>query len=151
MITKAQVLHALRTEPLAAGEWFHPEKRNRRGDCAVCAVGAIVRSCLNTPVVASYTGFDPNFGGLAFALVGYNSEPSKGSYRKPLREKNYFLALSRLFELRARQRARALGKQIYDLTQTDIRPVRSELVQFVRAEFPESLPSPTVTLDRDLV
>lgn len=47
-ITKDEVKHALITEPLKAGTFFHTKEDSRwvpeNGKCSVCAVGAILRN-----------------------------------------------------------------------------------------------------------
>lgn len=43
-VTKKQIIHAIKTEPLISGFWIRPKYIGTEKDCPVCAVGAVLRA-----------------------------------------------------------------------------------------------------------
>lgn len=94
-IYREQILKALLTEPLQGGQWVEKEYLHEIGDCRVCAVGAILRSCLKM------TNSEIHENG---ARVTNNRCVRNGLYdninypKNELKKKNYLGALSIFFE-----------------------------------------------------
>ena len=91
-ITKAQVIIALKKEPLTRGSFFGGIKRTKK-KCEVCAVGAILRY-ISFETWAHDIGY--NINRVAYALTNQiaTCQDPKGL----IKEKNYLGALSCYFE-----------------------------------------------------
>lgn len=145
-VTKAQVIKAMKTEPLAAGSYFHynhlapidgsflEKKYSNNLGCPVCAVGAIIdtkakdynldrnrseRICLN--IIASST------------LDLMREEKEAEVIANLLKEEKYLSALSVLFESRSEKKSYCtkLGFANYKM--------RKVLIDFVRKNFPSTI------------
>ena len=134
IVTRKQIIHALRTENLQGGSWFEDTQYNENtGEyeklnpttCPVCAVGAVIRS---TGVVTKKNSFS-KLCLWAYKLVnGIATEDdlstdTKEGIKTLLNEKNYLGALSVYFEAMA----------------DNGRIRRDRLVKFVKTHFPSQL------------
>ena len=131
-ITKAEIIKALRLEPLAYNNFFNPRitvsfstpmAKVRKVDCTVCAVGAVLRR--NLPKTAT---------GYAIGRVGHNitkHEYFGGDPTKLLRAKNYWGALSCFFEAQAENDDEP-GRKVSKKS-------RQACIEFVREHFPKSI------------
>ena len=131
-IKKAQVIKALRTEPLEKGNWIDISPKDYEQferspllvasafDCKVCAVGAVLRSTGLTPMEILRVG-----GNLSLSY-GYNvfRDARHGDIDNLLIKGNYLGALSCYFESTIPLRGS------YGLKH------RERLVQFVEKNFP---------------
>lgn len=141
ILTKAEVIEALRTEPLLAGTWINHYVTKPRSDgtnvCAVCAVGALLRKALVSDrmiarraewlVGLNYSSILSYLGDRSMTVEELLIRLDKAVM--PLLEKeNFFDALSRYFETLSE----------YHL-QIPNRELREHLVRFVEKNFPEEL------------
>lgn len=130
VITKKLVIEALRSEKLMSGDWFHDDFDNLK-DCAVCAVGAVLRRCSALSVLIKRTERDDNYnindrirGIIRASNVGYDS--SWRDVLTHLKRKNYLAALSAKFE-----------QLVSDSAETEpTETQRESLVDFVKVYFP---------------
>ena len=167
-ITRRQVLKALRTEPLKAGNWVHfsglkdlPEgaayyddrklreyRKPATAKCKVCAVGAVLRGSLGDKITL---GQIQDFGDndmIGACMVGDTPYASSDAYSiKEAKEvaeevlkryKNPLIGLSNYFE--------TLYYNIYDLESatprqigSKMKAIRLELAKFVKKNFPKSI------------
>ncbi len=91
-ITKAQVIIALKKEPLTRGSFFGAIKTTKK-KCDVCAVGAILRY-ISFETWAHDNGYERD-------RLGYiitNKEATSQDTKRLIKEKNYLGALSCYFE-----------------------------------------------------
>lgn len=123
-VTRKQILQAIRTEPLKAGNWIHS-----KGDtdpylnivdktCKVCAVGAVLRTAGVPDIQIRSYGFGINNSDRAIS--------HKGDEKLELEYKNYLAALSIKFEKLARKLG--AGKR-----------TRDQLANFVKKNFPKTI------------
>lgn len=128
-ITKAQVIQALKEEPiLKAGDWIHAEVNaglpRYHDKCPVCAVGAVMRQ-------AGVEAFDIRRSSLnATDGRGYDTSDVDES----LRDGYYLGALSAFFEMLCAQEADYLGVSLYDIP--NFNQYRSDCIEFVQTNFP---------------
>lgn len=100
-LTRRSIIKALRTEPLAPGQWARTDAKGKtEKNCPVCAVGAVVRHCI-------FKGKPPKLDEDSFLLhplervsedVTQHALPSSGDVELLLEEKNYMGALTNFFE-----------------------------------------------------
>lgn len=125
-ITRAEILKAIRVEPLKPGSWVHPIEKvinKETGEtkeiyskkCEVCAVGAVLRQ----KGVASR-----NIGKRAGGFLAWEAVSTDGDEKEALKEENYLLALSVKFEKLAERFG--TGKR-----------TRNKLAEFVKKNFPK--------------
>ena len=132
-ITKAQVIQALKKEPLLkANEWAHPVRDNCgfiayfRPDCPVCAVGAVLRQVvkLKNDEIA-----------LEANRITRSAPITSGESIDRLLDQGFYLnALSCYFEDAVN---RVYGRDYED--RKDHNDVRWETIAFVEKSFPEGV------------
>jgi len=138
-ISKRTVIKALTKEPLKAGNWV-TIPRDEDGvrinnynsvSCPVCAVGAVLRnSGIKTNSGIDIAGHNLTDYGAVADLEEVDDELSKG---------NYLNALSCKFEGLCDERANRLGVSTSsDLHPNSLRPIRKQLIEFVKENFPNS-------------
>jgi hypothetical protein len=123
IITKAQVIKALRTEPLEAQAFFHSEYATLER-CNVCAVGAVMRqtSCLKW---AQENGLRP----VRIAQMLTNDQYKTNHPVRQIKEGNYFGGLSSFFEKYYTKKREKDG----------VRAARAMMVEFVKKHFPAAV------------
>lgn len=114
-ISKEQIIQALETEPLKAGEWASPDGLSDQ-PCEVCAVGAVLRA-------ANWS--DDRIRTEAVSLVG-NCFIGSDNTESALGAGNYLGALSSYFE------------RIYPKSGAT-HETRAALVRFVKEYFPPTI------------
>lgn len=125
-IKRAEILRAIRNEPLSNGHWIKPEGYDEFGyeagekyndKCAVCAVGAVLRTkgVPNNKIAERASDF--------FCA---ETVDNTGDEMIALEEKNYLLALSVKFEKLAERLG--AGKR-----------TRDQLALFVKKNFPKEI------------
>lgn len=127
-ITKAKIIEAIMTEPLASGNWFKRDYTNIGEDysnCTACAVGAVVRK-------ASFVGEYQERVVSQLCDYMYDKE-SEGylydnarSIRRSLKDKQWLPALSSKFE------------SLFRYTPVD-NSGRKRLANWVRRNFPSRI------------
>lgn len=143
-ITKEQVIKALKTEPLKAGNWITLGRSGPDGEwieyddssCPVCAVGAVLRNTLDEKKYritdAAWYIFDGGQGGDPTLRVHSDNESDLlASLNGPhiVRLSQYFEGLWSL----ARKRGRN-----WDLSRHQIYRIRKKMIAFVESTFPKS-------------
>ena len=119
-VTKNQIIEAISTESLIGGAWFYTK------DCAVCAVGAVLRRCLNIK--------DREIAGVANEIVNW---PEHRDIELVLKRKDWLSALSSFFEQEWESRDVDLyeGKKHEEL----VALVRKRTIEFVEHNFPDEI------------
>lgn len=139
-ITKEQVIKALKTEPLKAGNWITLGRSGPDGEwieyddssCPVCAVGAVLRNTLDEK---KYRITDAAW----YIFTGQNTI-GQGDTELELLESltgPHIVRLSQYFEglwSLARKRGRN-----WDLSRHQIYRIRKKMIAFVEKNFPESI------------
>jgi hypothetical protein len=144
LITKEQIIEAIRTEPLAPGYWVTgpdggPPDVGATEHCAVCAVGALLRGCTDLrPREAQDLAYDITSGG---PITGGNPEHLLSTGR-PLN------ALSCLFEASTRDLAGENTSCLPLETRLALGAgVRGTIVAFVkRPDFPTVIEIPDLAI-----
>lgn len=98
-VSKEQIIHALKTEKLAPGNWIVKDKEG----CRVCAVGAVLRSCRVPDRTINHFASDELW---LYGVYGKNRK----EIRNLVKRGEYLQALSDVFETdysRERDRKRA--------------------------------------------
>lgn len=138
VVTRRTVIKALRTEKLRANNFFHTD--NTLSKCAVCAVGAVLRSSLTQEQLRDADGYNATRG----VYSGCDTEKEvQEKTRCEINEGNYLGALSVYFESLARRFARkgrgerANLEQVEAVNWTSRR--REKLVDFVKKNFPKTI------------
>ena len=113
-VTKAEIVEALRSEPLAAGQWIDARRMDgpMSQSCNVCAVGAVLRRLVLSPTTSA-----SDLCSAAWKVAG----DQHGPVDQLIADGEYLSALSALFE-DAPPRSR-----------------RKEAIALVETRFPESL------------
>lgn len=135
-LTRNMIVKALKTENLKAGTWV--TSKNKKV-CGVCAVGSVVRQL----------GFkSKKIGKVCDTIVTNCVTDSHDSYKanreiqRELDDGNYLNALSMKFEHMAGSLAEILGIDYTDsneLTIKQIEILRQPLIDWVKAEFPDTV------------
>jgi hypothetical protein len=119
--TRAEVLRAVRYEPLQRGTWIQGKRADRKikARCKVCAVGAVIRRKLRKAIdYNEFTDICRAVTNNEGATALYERDPR---IQRALDRKKYLLALSQFFE---------------SLDSDDEKDIRKELVTFVKSNFP---------------
>lgn len=149
--TKAQVIKAMKKEPLFAGSWVDsdaPMRTKNKIGCAVCAVGGVLEMCMKRPdamdidSIASHVVRD----GRAFTskrsvydshgnvdYVRYSLKELKNLAAQYIADGEPLTALSSLFE------ALADDEKYVNQDGTANRKMREILVNFVKSNFPKKV------------
>lgn len=153
-ISRDLIIKAIETEPLAPGAWVdaRSKKKSTQG-CKVCAVGAVIRQCLNGtdlyPTDFNFLAFDLVDGPALYkdafdeAVRDLNDDEIEdlkacddfNAVTYLLDEEKYFGALSVLFEQNAQ-------------TTLSLEEQRKVLVEFVKRTFPEEIDVPEKAQER---
>jgi len=115
-ITRSEILKAIRTEPLVSGNFVQTEN-NKEKNCAVCAVGAVLR-------IAGQNNTEIHSFGEQLMYEGVCSSQPHYVILEELKERRYLHALSMKFEFYAFR----LGKG---------KRTRKLLANFVKKNFPK--------------
>lgn len=145
LVTKDQVIEALKTEPLRAGSFFDMFHGSQLETCDVCAIGAVMRKTLGVKTLRSLTFSTSLFDLGSFLCKGYYSKVVGVSISNLLNKKNYWGAPSSYFEKTAGQ----ISDKIYyrvayldpaaNLHNEEIAVLRKKTISFVRRNFPDKL------------
>jgi len=93
-VTKAQIIKALKTENISIGYgWTEHEDLPEVGNCHVCSVGAVLRSCKLPNNTISELCNDPDF-----ITCPYSCDDDAIAIDEALERGDYFSALSMCFE-----------------------------------------------------
>lgn len=150
--TKAQVVKAMRKEPLFAGSWVDsdaPMRTKNKIGCAVCAVGGVLEMCMKRPTaeevdsIASHVVRDgrafnlkrsvtDNFGNTEYKK--YTLKELKSLAAQYIADGKPLTALSSLFECLADD-----GDKYVNQDGTANRKMREILVNFVKSNFPKKV------------
>lgn len=150
-ITRAQIIKAIKTEPLEGGQWINRtydadgyisqlywDRPADVQECKVCAVGAVLRSCVPgiTPnrIIDFGSGLYYSDGGIGASATDIRQARDEVRDELALNNPNYILMLSRMFESYWRH---------YQDDRRQLGYTRKALVKFVQNNFPKSI---TVTL-----
>lgn len=129
ILKRREILKALRSEPLAYGDWADGKSSNGP-PCEVCAVGAVVRQALRN-------GADPTVNQIVDVCFLWITDAWNAVQGDPLvllKQQQYWTALSCFFEAGLRPGNRPPKK----VTQKD----REKLCDFVKKHFPKEIEVP---------
>jgi len=129
-LTRQNIIRALKTEPLQRRAWFHASQcadTSVLKECPVCAVGAVMRKCLN--IMNSNKAIELTQGVACYTSEIKADGITKTEYIQGLLEnKNYLGALSVLFESQSKaENSRVTANN------------RKELIAFVKNNFPKTI------------
>lgn len=127
IITHERIIKALRTEPLKSGHWVENPDLEEVGNCGVCAVGAVLRSCrfTNNKINA--------VGDILLDYIEYRGS-MQDSIENALASQQWMVALSNAFEFF--DRYRDLSKD------NDRRSVVNKTITFVKRNLPKRFKIP---------
>lgn len=97
IITKAQIIKALETEPLVAEKWVQNNNLNFKGSCGVCAVGAVLRSACKLKNNEIEDGAHSSIGEYGILTMRVN-RATANNVSFHINNGEYMLALSEMFE-----------------------------------------------------
>lgn len=128
-IKRAQILKALRTEPLRQGHFVESDLLPEIGTCNVCAVGAVLRSAGVPDRAINGVAVQPQVIGFADCCFdSSNKAEQKLELAEDLAERRYLAALSKVFEAAPKRTAKA------------------QAIAFVKKHFPKEIRIPDTVI-----
>lgn len=128
-VTKAQIIEAIKTEPLRAGSWYTTEGD---GTCSACAVGAVLRNACKM----YYSDIEDHALG---KYKSHSSYPDEMLLNSLFQEGRYMEALSCFFEDACENASDEENCYSDEISKSAMSEIRQRTIEFVEKNFPDEV------------